>query len=361
MNLFSPIAIGNLTLRNRVVMAPMSGNQASPDGSQGAEVAEYYAQRALGGVALIVTGALFVTPPHPDSPRRFPSLHTDEMIPGLNAIVEAVHAGGAAVFGQLASTLWPSGDMPVDWRIEQVQQLREDFVAAAVRARRAGCDGIELHMAHYSTLADFISRGLNRRNDRYGGTLDGRARLAVEIVAGIRRRLGPDYPISCRFCADECMMGGNTLKETIPLARMLVDAGATMLSVSAGGRLRQGGEYSYFRAYPMHDWPDAMNAYLGEEIRRAVHVPVAVAGKIGGPQVAETVLQRGQADLIALGRALLADPDWANKAREGRWDEINACIYCRYCRDSTEKGEPIRCVKTPAPSSDMGMRAGCMF
>lgn len=131
-------------------------------------------------------------------------------------------------------------------------------------------------MAHYNALADFLSRAVNRRDDQYGRTLEGRARLALEIVAGIRERVGPDYPISCRFSADEFVMGGNTLNETIPLARMLVGAGATMLSVSAGGRMREGGEYSYYRAYPMHDWPDALNTYLAEEIKRTVHVPVRI-------------------------------------------------------------------------------------
>lgn len=354
MNLFSTIAIGNLRLSNRVVMAPMSGNQANPDGSLSPQVADYYGRRARGGAALIVTEGLLVTPPSRGSRRRFSSLHTDEMIPGLRAVVEAVHTGGAAIFGQLASMLSPEGLMPADLGTGQVDELRDAYLSAAFRARRAGCDGVELHMAHYSALAGFISRGVNRRNDRYGTRLEGRARLAVEIVAGIRDRLGPDYPVSCRFCADECMVGGNTLKEAIPLARMLVDAGATMLSVSAGGRPREGGEYSYLRAYPMQDWPDALNAYLAEEIKRVVDVPVAVAGKIGTPQVAEGVLQRGQADLVAIGRALVADPDWANKAREGRWAEIDTCVYCRYCRDSTEKGEPIRCVKTPVPSSDAG-------
>lgn len=353
MILFSTVAINNLTLRNRVVMAPMSGNQANPDGSLGPELAEYYARRARGGVALIVTGGLSVTPPNTNSRRRSTSLHTDEMIPGLRAVVEGVHAGGAAIFGQLSSSLGSVGLMPSDLGIHQVQQLRTAFVSAAIRAQRAGCDGIELHMAHYTALADFISRGVNRRSDRYGGNLEGRARLAVEVVASIRDEFGPDYPISCRFSADECMVGGNTVNETIPLARMLVDAGATMLSVSAGGRPKQGGQYSYLRAFPMHDWPDATNAYLAAEIKRAVDVPVVVAGKIRTPQVAEAVLERGQVDLVALGRPLLADPEWANKAHEGRWTEIDTCIYCRYCRDSTEEGEPIRCVKTP---EDLGAR-----
>ena len=201
-------------------------------------------------------------------------------------------------------------------------------------------------MAHYNALADFLSRAVNRRDDQYGRTLEGRARLALEIVAGIRERVGPDYPISCRFSADEFVMGGNTLNETIPLARMLVGAGATMLSVSAGGRMREGGEYSYYRAYPMHDWPDALNTYLAEEIKRTVDVPVMAAGKISTPQVAERILERGQADLVGLGRALMADPEWANKAREGRWTEINTCIYCRYCRDLANKGELFHCIKT---------------
>jgi 2,4-dienoyl-CoA reductase-like NADH-dependent reductase (Old Yellow Enzyme family) len=133
---------------------------------------------------------------------------------------------------------------------------------------------------------------------------------------------------------------------------MLVDAGAAMISVSAGGRIKHGGEYSYLRAFPMHDWPDAMNAYLSEEIKREVSVPIAIAGKIGSAEIAEKILERGQADLVALGRALLTDPEWANKVRERRSHEIDRCIYCHYCRDHTEKGDTIRCVKTPSEPVD---------
>jgi 2,4-dienoyl-CoA reductase-like NADH-dependent reductase (Old Yellow Enzyme family) len=246
---------------------------------------------------------------------------------------------------------------------EEIEQVVTSYAAAAARCREAGYDAVELHMAHAYTLSSFLSR-LNRRHDAYGGrSLEGRLRLPTEVVRAVRRAVGGDYPIGVRFDGEECVKGGYGLAESRYIALRLAQAGCDWLSISAGGKfedaVKKPGEplypytgYSGDRTMPAAQYQDATNLYLSEGIRDFVRAqglatPVVTTGKIPTPELAERILRAGQADLVGLARALLADPDWPKKAREGRSDEIVRCVYGNVCKALDENFRTVRCVLWP--------------
>jgi 2,4-dienoyl-CoA reductase-like NADH-dependent reductase (Old Yellow Enzyme family) len=334
--LFDPFTInGKLTLGNRVVLAPL---YLTWDGRSD-EFRAFYVRRAQGGVGLVV------------APHSSPGGVADWADPGFGAsfrpLVEGCHAAGARIALQVFS-----GSGVVDeLAAGQLASIPQQFARAAVGIREAGFDALDVHGAHHSLFMRLLSPFQNHRTDRYGGPPENRWRVQVETVEAIRAAVGEDFPILFRFSATDFVPGGVDLSLTIPYAQALEAAGVDCLDVSAGTSDSPQGS-----VYPGPARPLGCFADLAAAIRAAVDVPVIAVGKIATRQVAEAILQEGKADLVALGRSLIADPDWPRKLAEGRDGEIVPCLWDNVgcLRDAIHRGLPIRCIQNP----DVGFEHG---
>jgi len=363
--LFEPGRIGTMELRNRITMPPMGTCFATETGGISRELIHYLAARARGGAALIIVEVTCIDYPRGKTIAVQPRLDNDYVLAGHSSLVDAVHAYDAKIIPQLmhcgrytnlitTEGLEPVGPSPIpeemtptviprELTTAEVEELVQKFVAAAVRAKNVGYDGVEIHGAHGYLVHQFMSPRMNQRQDKYGGDLEGRMRFPLEIVRGIKAAAGADFPVLFRISADEFFPGGITLEDSKVMARMLEGAGVDAIDVSAGVPLT------------ITMWVETMEkeeggrAYMSAEIKKAVNVPVITVGGIRSPEVAERILAEGQADFVHLGRTLLADPDWPNKAREGRVEDINKCTSCTFCLDriGPGMGVPIRCSVNP--------------
>ena len=339
-HLFRPISVRGLTLKNRIVMPPMGTRYPTYGGAVTSKLIDYYVERAKGGVGLIIVQFTVVTPEGVSS--LYPlGIWDDTFVPGLRALAEAVRTAGAKVAIQLAHAggaassamsrrpvVGPSAvpalgrEVPRELSREGIAQLIDAFGAAARRAVRAGFDVVELHMAHGYLLNQFLSPLFNRRTDSYGGTLEGRARFPLEVLRQTRQAVGDGMPVFCRLNAEDGVEGGLTLAEAQVVATLLERDGADVLDVTAGI-----GESFEMSAPPMTIPPGSLVSYAAA-IKTVVKVPVVAVGRLHDPVLAEQVLAEGKADLIAVGRGLIADPEWPRKAAEGRYGDICPCIAC---------------------------------
>ncbi len=341
--MFEPAFFGPLEVKNRLVMSPMGTRMASEIGGVTERQIAYYVERARGGVGLITTEVTCVDQPLGVSGPTNLTLHDNGYIGGHNELVEAVHAHGARIICQLMHAgrqtrtasikglqpVAPSAIpckflnvMPRALAIGEIEEIVQKFIDAAQRVKTAGYDGVELHGAHGYLIAQFLSPVSNQRTDRYGGDLERRMNFPLEIVRGIRKAVGPHFPISFRLSADEFLEGGVTLEESRKIAPRLEEAGVHVLSVTAGA----------FDTMPKMiesmSYEEGWKIYLAEEIKKTVKIPVIGVGAIRTPAVAEKIFREGRVDFLALGRALVADPYWPNKAKEGRADDIVKCLSC---------------------------------
>ncbi len=331
-------------------MAPLLTNLATTEGEASRELKEHYKKRAEGGVGLIITEGSCIEPKHRMSKNNL-GVYEDRLIASLHDLTQAVHDWDGKIAMQLVHAmgmvdLKVMGTKPSALSLREIKEIIEKFAQGAGRAMKAGFDAIEYHMAHWYTVADFLSLSGNDRTDKYGRSgIETRTQMAVEILRETRREVGKEFPIICRISGDEYVVGGNTLKHTGVIAQILVDHGADAIHVSAGNRIEDGGLFGYssLRGHPNQDMPDAVNIHLAEGIKRLVNVPVIGVGKIGSPQVAEEVIGQNKADLVALGRALIADPLFFRKAQSGHWQSIQYCQYCNQCWQGVIKGEPLLC------------------
>lgn len=333
--LLSPGKIGTLTVKNRILMAPMSVYLANIDGTVSDELIAFYEARAKGGAGMIVTEYAYVNPSG-KSCQRQTAVDCDEMIPGLKCLVDAVHNSGALIGLQLqhggrrsiVEKTAPSpipmvmgDDTPRVYTAKEVYGLIDDFVAAAVRAKKAGFDMVEIHCAHGYLLSDFVSPRSNRRTDEFGGGLEGRANVVVQIIRRIKAENGSDYPVSIRLSGDELSEDGHKKRDAAAMALLLEEAGADLINVSCGVA-------GVGQAIAPAARETGHNVEAAEEIKNVVECAVAVAGRITEPVYAEAVLRSGKAEFISIGRALLADPDFVNKAAAGQEEEIAPCVGC---------------------------------
>ena len=344
-HLFEPGSIGGLRIRNRVVQSPMGTGLVEDGKVTGRDVA-LQEERARAGVGLIITGAAVV---HESS--RFPvriitEAWDEDGIEALRARVDAVHRHGCRIFGQLihlgrespggATESVPMGPSPIptprdpspphEMTETEIRLIVDAFGRSAENFKTAGYDGVEIHAAHGYLVAQFLSRASNRRTDTYrGDTLEGRMRLLLALVEEIRSRCGADYPVGVRLSADEHTVGGLVLDDTLEIVDALQQrAPADYLSLTTGMR----GGYVKDSTFD-----EGFARGLAEAVKQGVDVPVIVAGRFRLPDLAEQTLAAGQADFIAFGRAMLVDPEWATKAREGRAAEIRPCIgFVQDCR-----------------------------
>lgn len=363
--LFSPGRIGSLTVKNRCIMAPMSAALGNPDGTISDELIAYFVERAKGGVGLIFTEYAYVQPNGRSSDHQI-SVADDDKIEGLKRLADAVHENGAKIALQLQhggrrSIMELTSSSPIamdeqqatprELTTEEVYQLIDDFVAAAVRAKKAGYDLVEVHCAHGYLLNDFVSPHTNRRTDEFGGSMRGRARAVTKIIQGIKQANGADYPISVRMSADEMVPDGHKKRDSAAMAQLFEDAGADMINVSCGVNGVGKGIAPAARE-------TGHNVDAADEIGNTVDITVAVAGRINEPEYAEAVLRAHPVQFISIGRALFADPDFVKKAEEGREDEICPCVAClQRCYGAYGHGGVYRsCMINPFAMRETTMR-----
>jgi 2,4-dienoyl-CoA reductase (NADPH2) len=365
--LFSPTSINGLNLENRIMMAPTHIGLNNEEGFVTPEMIDFFLKRARGGVSMIIFGAVAV------NPRRIPSqmrLSDDKFVPGVAELVERIHSEtGAKVCAQLYDWLKFARRWKQDVHEMTLEEIRKSiayFENGAIRALKAGFDAIEIHAAHGYTLASFLSLR-NKRDDGYGGNFEGRMKIVSEVYEKVRAVVGSGYPVGIRINGDEFIVEGNSLKQSRIIARKLAEMGLDYISVTAGGKYEDSsglipewecphpyppvGGYSGFRSMPSADMPEAVNVYLAADLRKTIRqaghsTPIMTAGRIPHPELAETILQEGQADLVGLSRPLIRDPDWAVKAKEGRKKEIKRCTYCNYCTERELYGTPSLCQYT---------------
>ena len=368
MILFEPFEFSGMKLKNRVVSVPVVTNLATEDGYVTDNLIERYRRIAKGGTGwIIIEDAVVLARKSPFNVR----INDDKFIPGLTQLTDEVHkVPGVKIGVQLGHFLKISmkgyRQTVEELTKDEIKQIIDEHLQAGIRAEKAGFDSIEWDAESCMTLSQFLTR-LNKRADEYGGKLENRLRIVMEIYQETRKVLGKKYILGARINGDDLVMGGNTLLHSTEIARQLAQAGIDYLSISCGGQWVDAlppkpGEppsaytgYSGLRCWPRAWDPDGANVYLSEGIRKAIRkagfsVPVITAGKIPIPDFAEEILQEGKADLIGFGRPLLCDPDWANKAIAGRTDDIVRCIYCNHCSEVNDLFQTTDCIQWPKGS-----------
>jgi 2,4-dienoyl-CoA reductase-like NADH-dependent reductase (Old Yellow Enzyme family) len=372
--LFEPVHIGTMRLDNRVVLPAMVTRLSGEDGFVNDAVRDRYLRFARGEPGLIVIEAMAV---HDARSGPLLRLSDDEFLAGHHDLAARLHdAGPARVVPQIIHFLKVARS---GWR-QKVEDLPraeiggivEAYGRAAERARRAGYDGVELHMAHAYTLSSFLSRR-NARRDEYGGSLDNRMRLPSEVIERVRAAVGADFPIGVRFDGEECIKDGYGLLDAREFALRMARLSVDYVSISAGGKfedaIHKPGQplypytgYSGDRCMPPASYQDGYNSYLSAGIRAHLRAhgfstPVCATGKIGTSALAQRVLDDGTADLVGMARAMLCDPDLPKKWREGREHMVIRCTYGNVCKALDENFRTVRCVYYPrgalhAPVSD---------
>jgi 2,4-dienoyl-CoA reductase (NADPH2) len=382
MRLFESCEIGSVTLKNRLVMAPMSTNFPR-DGFVTEPMIAYYEARAKGGVGLIVIEDGIVDVPRGNHVKNILAVDDDKYIPGLKRLVESAHAHDAKISIQLShggrragrvskktgcmevtrgmmpvapSSLAhpvPGQVVPKALSTEEIQEIVEKFGRAALRIVEAGFDVISIHCAHMYLCGEFLSPWANHREDEYGGDLDGRMRFLREIIHQVHKTVGNGVPIICRMNGKE-PEGGNTPEEVLEIARRFQAAGVNGLHISVGFGASIKDPDFIPSITPMRA-PDNCIVNLAADIKRVVSIPVIAVNKIKDVHAAEKILQEGKADLVAMGRPLIADPDLPRKARAERFDAIRPCIYCcQGCAQNIlEKDAPLACSTNPTAGREM--------
>ncbi|MFC2045215.1 FAD-dependent oxidoreductase [Chloroflexota bacterium] len=346
--LFEPINIGPIRSKNRLVMSPMGTNYADKQGMVTPRQIAYYAERAKGGVGMITTEVTGVLP-NVNTIVNELGVYSDGCIPGLTTLARTInecdcrsvlqlhHAGRRAasisnngVIPKAPSPIACVGaETPQELTTAEIETIVKCFADAALRARKAGFDAVELHGGHGYLITQFLSPLSNKRNDKYGGSPENRTRFAIEIVAQIKDKAGKDYPILCKLSADEFLPGGLTTDDTKIIARKLQDAGVSALTATAGhtGAAPEGEGVTVLGA----SFPRGCMVHLAQALKEAVSIPVGAVSRINDPLLAETILNENKADLIYMGRALLADPEFPVKTMRGDLEEIRTCIGCSMC------------------------------
>jgi 2,4-dienoyl-CoA reductase-like NADH-dependent reductase (Old Yellow Enzyme family) len=344
-------------LKNRIIMPPMLTRYVNDDGSISERMLNYYAERARGGCALLIVEASY--PRFGVYPGRI-FIGRDECVLGLNKLVHVIRSGGARVGIEInphrgrrdeidpasaSETVNPqTGARVRELGISEIKELVETFGDAARRVKEAGFDCIMIHGGSGYLVSEFLSTRINKRIDGYGGAIKRRARFALELVTKAKETVGVDYPVIFRLTADERVDGGFGLDDAVLVSKFLEEAGADAIDVTSG-------------AAEAHQWsvpnmlmPRGLNAVISEALKREVTIPVSVAGGINDPNLAEEILREGKSDFIDVGRGLIADPHFPNKAFVGNEADIRRCVLCGRCSESILK-QPVRsmiCSVNPA-------------
>lgn len=360
--LFTRGKIGNLELKNRIVLPPMGTNMASYTGEATDEIIRFYTERAKGGCGLIITEITRIDDVTGVGMTGQLSVTSGNFVRKLVQLTDAVHQYDSKIFLQLhhpgreissralggIQPVAPSpiackvvGEMPRELTEAECEDLIRKFVTGAVYAKMAGFDGVELHAAHGYLLNQFLSPYTNKRTDRFGGSPENRMTFIREIILGIRHTCGSSFPVSVRLSCDEYIEGGLTLADGVWIAQQLEQLGVAAINVSAGIY-----ESGYASIEPQ-GLPEGWKKHLATEIKKNVSIPVIAVNNIKYPSTAERYLEENVCDFVAIGRGQIADPQWGLKAKEGRDDEIRKCLGCMYCFNCLGRLHPIECTVNP--------------
>ena len=337
--LFTPLKVGEMEVRNRIVMLPITTGYTEADETIGNRFINFFAERAKGGVGLIIIPFA----PVAGGSSLEPGLFDNRFIPGIRKLTDTIYSYGAKVAAQLMvsyhvafkngvpEVVGPSpimnqmlGVIPRVLTVDEIRYLVDEYGKSAKRAREGGFDAVEILVGGGYLLNRFLSPITNRREDDYGGSLERRIRIILEIIQSVKAKAGSDFPIMVRLNCDEQMTGGHTIEDSKWVAQELEKAGVNIINIYTGWH-----ESPVPTIAP--SLPPGAFAHLAEQIKGCVGIPVIAANRINSPIVAEKILSEKKADFVGMGRALLADPELPNKAKEGRADEINPCIACSKC------------------------------
>jgi len=377
--LFEPLKIGLVEIKNRIAMAPIGiGGLTNPNGSPGMRAVEYYLERARGNVGLIITSNFKVENDIDPLPHGFMLVTRGAFAP-FAELAEAIHALGAKIFVQLTAgfgrvaspnilrgkpvsasaipNFWDPGVICKELSVEEIERIVKAFGVGASILAEAGIDGVELH-GHEGYLFDQFATSLwNKRNDRYGGDLVGRLRFPIEVLKEIKQKVGQSYPVQYRFGlrhyvkdsnspalpGEDYVESGRDLQEGLEMARMLEKAGFDSLHVDAGCY------ESWYWPHPPSYQKHGCMVELAAAVKKVVKIPVIAVGKLDEPRLAEKVIAEGKADMVAIGKGLLADPHWVRKVEQGRLEHIRPCIGCHDgCMGRLVAGKPISCTVNPS-------------
>ncbi len=361
--LLSPITINGMELRNRTVMPPIGSNFATVSAEVSEEMIKYYELRAKGGTGLIIVENACIDYPMGTNGTKQCRIDDNQFVPGFYALVERLHAYGAKVSIQLnhagasayvarldgaqpvsASNI-PSktgGTIPKPLTVDEMKVIAKKYGESAARAQLAGFDSVEIHAGHSYLLSQFLSPLFNNREDEFGGNAENRARFPKMVIDEVRAAVGPKFPVSMRISADDMIKGGNTLEDSIELLEYLQEkVDFINVSVAQNDTL-----------YMQHDkmsLPEGWRSYMAKAIKEKFNKPVITSGNFRTPQICEDTIANGDADLIAMGRGLIAEPYWVNKVENGQEHLLRRCISCNIgCADHRlAKSQPIRCTINP--------------
>lgn len=356
---FTPIQLGSMTLPNRIMMGSMHvGLEKLPGGIN--RLAAFYAERAKGEAGLIVTGGTAVRP-EGGLGEQYCNIYKDEHIEQLRPIPEAVHRAGGKIALQLfhagryaykeITGLDPVAPSPLQAPInrtaprelspEEIELTIQSFADAAVRARLAGFDAVEIMGSEGYLINQFLSPVTNKRNDQWGGDFARRSRFGVEIAKRVRAAVGDQYPIIFRMSGLDLVPDSTTMEETLAFAQMLEQAGVDALNIGIGWHESQVPTIAMMVPRGAYVW-------VAQQVKSAVKIPVVASNRINDVRQAEEILREGISDMISMARPLLADPDIVKKSREGKYDEVNTCIACNQaCLDHIFEGKAASCLVNP--------------
>lgn len=362
-HLFTPLTINGMTLKNRIIMPPMGTNMATLNGEVSPEQLKYYELRAKGGTGLITIENICIDFPFASNGTTQLRIDNDQYIPGLFKLTETLHkhgtcvsiqlnhAGASAYPGRLngqqplSSSSTPSkknGTIPRAMTHEEIYHAVDKFAEAADRVCRAGFDCVEIHAGHSYLISQFLSPLFNKRTDEFGGSLENRTRILTLIVDKVRASVGPRFPMSLRFSADDFLEGGNTLEDSLHILELCQDK-VDILNVSAAQN------DSLNLQIDQMSLEDGWKRYLSRAVRAKFNKPTVIAGNIRTPNIAEDIIASGDADLIAIGRGLIAEPEWVQKVQSGNERLMRKCISCNIgCADHRiARSRPLRCSINP--------------
>jgi 2,4-dienoyl-CoA reductase (NADPH2) len=358
-NLFSPISINTMSLPNRIVMTAMHLGY-TPEGEVTDRLIDFYVERAKGGVGLIIVGGCPID--EYGGMSSMVCIHHDRFMPGLKRLAEAVKRNGSKIAAQLyqagrythssmiggrkpfsASAVRSrlTGETPRALELDEIPLVQARFAEAAMRAKDADFDAVEILGSAGYLISQFLSPLTNKRDDEYGGALENRMRFGIEVAQKVRHAVGPDYPILMRLAGNDFMEEGNTNQEARAFAVELEKAGVDLFNVTGGWHETRVPQLTSFV-------PRGAYVYLARGIKSAVSVPVLASNRINRPEMAEAILRNGEADLVTMARSMLADPDMVRKAKEGRSHLIYHCVACNQgCFDRIFQGQPATCLVNP--------------
>lgn len=365
-HLCAPLRVGCLTLRNRMCSAPMGATDVTAEGTPGPRTLGFYEARAKGGAAIVTVSELVVHPETDGSQMLRLSLKTPGQLGAFTYVADAIKRHGAVASVELSHSGQYAGTYMVDKKRkgelcqygpsdgvrpdgipvraltrEQIAEIVEAYASAAELAKRAGFEMCMVHAGHGWLINQFLSPYFNHRDDEYGGPLENRVRLAREVLAAVRAKVGPGFPIELRMSGSELFDGGYDLDEGVRIACALEDL-VDIIHVSAGSY-----QFGFSVTHPSMFRDHGCNVYLAEEIKKHVSVPVATIGGLSDPAQMEEIIASGKADLVAMGRALLADPELPNKVMANRGDDVVRCMRCFVCMAERPVTQTRRCALNP--------------